>query len=76
MSENLKKNEIRGGKKSAMKLFSNVSTVTQATFNLESVKKTGYASDSERMLPRRKRLHVKRGKHFILAAEVFRTSKI
>lgn len=52
--------KIRGRKISAMKLFSKVSTVTQATFNLESVKKTGYASDSERMLPRRKRTCKKR----------------
>lgn len=56
-----------------MKLFSNVSTVTQATFNPESVKKTGYASDLERTLPRRKRVCKKR-KAFILADEVFRTS--
>lgn len=59
MSENLK-NEIRGGKKSAMKLFSNVPTVTQATFNLQPVNKTGEASDSERMLQRRKRVCKKR----------------
>lgn len=43
-----------------MKLFSNVSTVTQATFNLEPVNKPGYASDSDRMLPRRKRVCKKR----------------
>lgn len=55
MSENLN-NKIREGKKSAMKLFSNVYTVTQATFNLEPVNKTGYASDSDRMLSRRKRV--------------------
>lgn len=59
MSESLK-NKIREEKKSAMKLFSNVSTVTQATFNLEPVNKTGYATDSDRMLPRRKRACKKR----------------
>lgn len=31
----------KGKKKSAMKLFSNVPTVTQATFNLQPVNKTG-----------------------------------
>lgn len=70
MSENLK-NKIRG-KISAMKLFSNVYTVTQAAFNLEPVNKTGYAYDSDRTLPRRK-LHLKARKHFILAAKIFRT---
>lgn len=43
-----------------MKLFSNVFTVTQATFNLEPVNKTGYVSDSERMLLRRKIVSKKR----------------
>lgn len=55
-----------------MKLFSNVYTVTQAAFNLELVNKTGYAYDSNRMLPRRKK-YLNARKHFILAAEVFRT---
>lgn len=55
-----------------MKLFSNVYTVTQATFNLQPVNKTGYAYDSDRMWPRRKK-YLKARKHFILAAEVFRT---
>lgn len=72
MSENLK-NKIRE-KISAMKLFSNVHTVTQAALDLEPVNKTGYAYDSDKTLPRRKKsIQKQKKKHFILAAEVFRT---
>lgn len=70
MSENLK-SKI-GRKISAMKLLSNVYRVAQAAFNVESVNKTGYASDSDRILPRTKK-YLKARKHFILAAGVFRT---
>lgn len=70
MSENLK-NKIMG-KISAIKLSSNVYTVTQAAFNLEPAKSTGYIYDSDRMLPRIKK-YLKAKKHFIFAAEVFRT---
>lgn len=52
MSENLK-NKTRG-KISAMKLFSDVDTVTQAAFNLEPDNKAGYACNSDGMIPRRK----------------------
>lgn len=70
MSENLK-NKKRV-KISAIKPFSDVYTVTQAAFNLEPAKSTGYLCNSDRMLLRIKK-YLKAKKHFILAAEVFRT---
>lgn len=71
MPENLKI-KIREEKQSAMKLFSNVSRVPQATFNLEPVNKTGYASDSDRILLRRKRVSKKR-KALYFGSKVFRS---
>lgn len=69
MPENLKI-KIREEKQSAMKLFSNVSRVTQATFNLEPVNKTGFASDSDRILPRRVS---KKRKALYFGSKVFRS---
>lgn len=58
-----------------MKLFSNVYTVTQATFNLEPVHKTSYACDSDRTLLGRKKV-TKNLKALYLTAEAFQTRRI
>lgn len=55
-----------------MKLFSNVYTVTQATFNLEPVHETSYACDSDRTLLGKKKV-TKNLKALYLTAEAFQT---
>lgn len=61
-----KSKKKKGGcvKISAMKLFSNIYTVTQAALNLESVHKTGYAYDSDRTSLGRKKVTKNQEAHY------------